>query len=116
MMIITKSNGKPCISCGVMVIMEEYTKCAAKCGSCHTKKDTGVKYNHAEKDISDDDTDVKYKKLKKRVKQLEEIVAHLSARLADQEKKTAGVEGLIDGFALGIRTKQVSDNIVELDG
>ncbi len=102
---VTKFNRKPCILCGAMVTMDEYTRCHAKCSSFDTGKDS-----------DDDDTDVKYKykKLKKRVKQLEEIVAHLSARITDQEKKTAGVEGIIDGFALGIRARQVSDNIVEM--
>ena len=45
------------------------------------------------------------KRLRKRVKELEQTVVELSDRLHDQEKKTIAIEKMIEGFILGVRVR-----------
>jgi hypothetical protein len=131
------SNTKPCTSCGKTTPNKEYNKYNTECIRCHLlgtkripQKDksnliiessssgnfTGNSSGEDTENSSDvDDVQHKYKKLKKRVEKLEDIVVELSERLHDQEKRTIGIEGIMDGFALGIGAKRnVNKNIVEI--
>lgn len=132
------SNTKPCTSCGKTTPNKEYNKYNTKCIRCHLlgtkripQKDLGRLDNsgnftgNSSGEDTENSSDVddlvdltvqhKYKKLKKRVEKLEDIVVELSERLHDQEKRTIGIEGIMDGFALGIGAKRnVNKNIVEI--
>lgn len=120
------SNTKSCTSCGKTTPNKEYNKYNTKCIRCHllgTKRisqknnsgDFTENSSGEDTENSSDDVQHKYKKLKKRVEKLEDIVVELSERLHDQDKRTIGIEGIMDGFALGIGAKRnVSKNIVEI--
>ena len=90
--------------------MGEYTNHGTKCSSCRPRI-----VNKRDNVTSSDDTynSHEHKELKKRVKVLENVIVQLSTQLHEQEKKIAGIEGIMEGFVLGINARH-NKNIVEI--
>lgn len=106
-----KRNERSCTVCDEIITFEEYVKGGMKCNSCCSwticKRELP---SEAPDDLKDaDDTknadEPQNKRLRKRVKELEQTVVELSNRLHDQEKKTIAIEKMIEGFILGVRVR-----------
>lgn len=104
-----KRNERLCTICGETITFEEYVKGGMKCNSCCSWIVCKRELSEIPDDPKDDDTknaeEPQTKRLRKRIKELEQTVMELSNRLHDQEKKTIAIEKMIEGFILGVRVR-----------
>lgn len=94
---------KTCSICGEAISVTELIEGKGKCNPCSNEV------------IPSDDSGDECKKLKKRVRKLEKTVEELSGKLLIQETKMFGIEKMIEGFILGMRSvSNDNSNIEEL--
>lgn len=93
---------KKCSICRETISIKEHIECEGKCNSCFEV-------------IPSDDSEDECEKLKKRIRKLEKTVEILSSKLLVQETKVFGIEKMIEGFILGMKSaSNDSANIEEL--
>jgi predicted nucleic acid-binding Zn-ribbon protein len=82
---------KKCSVCREITSIKELVECDGKCNSCFGA-------------IPSDDSEDECKELRKRIRKLEKTVEKLSDKLLIQETKVFGIEKMIEGFILGMKS------------